>query len=42
MLTKRKSGETSRAKLQALASGLSSGAMDRRSFLRRSGLASAA
>jgi formate dehydrogenase major subunit len=39
MLTKRKSGETSRAKLQALAGGLSSGLMDRRSFLRRSGLA---
>src|SRR3712207_4716054 len=39
MLTKRKSGETSRAKLQALSAGLTSGVLDRRSFLRRSGLA---
>ena len=39
MLIKRRSGEASRGKLQGLAAGLSSGAMDRRSFLRRSGLA---
>jgi formate dehydrogenase major subunit len=39
MLTKRKSGETSRAKLQTLSAGLTSGVLDRRSFLRRSGLA---
>src|SRR5919199_442262 len=38
MLIKRKSGEASRGKLQAL-TGLASEAMDRRSFLRRSGLA---
>src|ERR671932_1613186 len=38
MLIKRKGGEASRGKLQAL-TGLASEAMDRRSFLRRSGLA---
>jgi formate dehydrogenase major subunit len=39
MLTKRKSGEAARTKLQGLTAGLASAAMDRRSFLRRSGLA---
>jgi formate dehydrogenase major subunit len=39
MLTKRKSGDASRAKLQGLAAGLASGTMDRRSFLTKSGLA---
>jgi formate dehydrogenase major subunit len=39
MLTKRKSGETSRSKLQTLAAGLGSSTIDRRTFLRRSGLA---
>ncbi|MDB5590235.1 formate dehydrogenase subunit alpha [Enterovirga sp.] len=39
MLTKRKSGDAGRAKLQGLAAGLASGTLDRRSFLRRSGLA---
>ena len=39
MLTKRKSGEAGRAKLQGLAAGLASDTVDRRSFLRRSGLA---
>jgi len=38
VLIKRKGGEASRSKLQGLAAGLSSGIMDRRSFLRRSGL----
>src|SRR5919202_1207922 len=38
MLIKRKSGEASRGKLQAIA-GLASDVMDRRSFLKRSGLA---
>ncbi len=38
MLIKRKSGEASRSKLQGLAAGLSSGIVDRRSFLKRSGL----
>ena len=37
MLIKRKSGETSRGKLQALTSGLASGTIDRRTFLKRSG-----
>ena len=40
MLIKRKSGETSRGKLQAVTAGLALEAMDRRTFLRRSGLAS--
>ena len=39
MLIKRKSGEASRSKLQALAAGLASEAVDRRTFLKRSGLA---
>src|SRR5262245_28690862 len=39
MLVKRRAGEAARGKLQALASGLSAGALDRRAFLRRSGLA---
>ena len=39
MLIKRKSGETSRGKLHALTSGLASGTIDRRTFLKRSGLA---
>ncbi len=42
MLVKRKSGEASRSKLQALTAGLASGTLDRRSFLNRSGLAVAA
>ncbi|WP_375457785.1 formate dehydrogenase subunit alpha [uncultured Enterovirga sp.] len=39
MLTKRKSGDAGRAKLQGLAASLASGTMDRRSFLGKSGLA---
>ncbi|GEP05787.1 formate dehydrogenase subunit alpha [Methylobacterium oxalidis] len=39
MLIKRKSGEASRTKHQAIAAGLASGVLDRRSFLRKSGLA---
>ncbi len=39
MLTKRKSGDAGRAKLQGLAASLASGTIDRRGFLRRSGLA---
>jgi formate dehydrogenase major subunit len=39
MLIKRKSTEASRTKLQAVTAGLASAAMDRRTFLRRSGLA---
>ena len=39
MLIKRKSGEASRSKLQAVTAGLASGAIDRRTFLQRSGLA---
>ncbi|MDQ4061898.1 MAG: molybdopterin-dependent oxidoreductase, partial [Pseudomonadota bacterium] len=39
MLIKRKSGEASRGKLQAITASLASEAMDRRTFLRRSGLA---
>src|SRR5918911_436553 len=38
MLIKRKSGDAAKGKLQALAAGLASEAMDRRAFLRRSGL----
>ena len=38
MLIKRKSGDASRSKLQGIAAGLSTGALDRRSFLRRSGV----
>ncbi len=39
MLIKRKSADVSRGSLHAAIAGLSSGAMDRRAFLRRSGLA---
>ena len=39
MLIKRKSGEASRTKLQAITAGLASGTLDRRTFLKRSGLA---
>jgi formate dehydrogenase major subunit len=39
MLIKRKSGEASRSKLQAVTAGLALETMDRRSFLKRSGLA---
>ncbi|HEY0570687.1 MAG TPA: molybdopterin-dependent oxidoreductase, partial [Enterovirga sp.] len=38
MLIKRKSGDASRSKLQAVAAGLASGVIDRRTFLRQSGL----
>ncbi len=38
MLVKRKEGSVSRARLQGVAAGLASGVMDRRTFLRRSGL----
>src|SRR5688572_8711384 len=38
MLTKRKSGQVSRTKLQAIAAAVGSEAIDRRTFLRRSGL----
>ncbi|HEX2555946.1 MAG TPA: formate dehydrogenase subunit alpha [Microvirga sp.] len=39
MLIKRKSGEASRTKLQAVTAGLASATLDRRTFLKRSGLA---
>ena len=39
MLTKRRSGEPSRTKLSAITAGLAPEGLDRRSFLRRSGLA---
>src|SRR5438105_2947327 len=39
MLIKRKSGEASRTKLQSVAAGLAADMVDRRTFLRRSGLA---
>jgi formate dehydrogenase major subunit len=42
MLIKRRSNDASRASLQALAAGLSSGGVDRRTFLRQSGLAAGA
>ena len=42
MLTKRKSGAASRTKHQAVAAGLASGMLDRRGFLRKSGLAAGA
>ena len=38
MLIKRKSTEASRGRLQAIAAGYGSGTVDRRTFLRRSGL----
>src|SRR3954470_14969525 len=39
MLIKKKSGEASRTKLQGVAAGLAADVLDRRTFLRRSGLA---
>ncbi|MFN3614466.1 MAG: molybdopterin-dependent oxidoreductase [Rubrimonas sp.] len=39
MLIKRRTGEAARGKLSGVAAALASGALDRRSFLRRSGLA---
>src|SRR3712207_8795446 len=39
MLIKRKNGEASRSRLQAPPAGLASGPLDRRSFLKRAGLA---
>src|SRR5919112_2820736 len=39
MLIKRKSGEASRSRLQAITAGLASGTLDRRTFLKQSGLA---
>ena len=39
MLTKRKNGQASRTKLQGLMGSAASAPMDRRTFLRRSGLA---
>jgi formate dehydrogenase major subunit len=39
MLVKRKGGQAGRAKLHPVVAGLASGAIDRRSFLKRSGLA---
>src|SRR5690242_20194092 len=39
MLIKRKSGEASRTRLQSVAAGLAADMVDRRTFLRRSGLA---
>src|SRR3954464_14593679 len=39
MLIKRKSGEAGRSRLQAITAGLASGTIDRRTFLKRSGLA---
>ena len=38
MLIKRKDGSAGRARLQGVAAGLASGVLDRRTFLRRSGL----
>src|SRR5262245_41331786 len=42
MLMKRKDGSAGRARLQGIAAGLASGVLDRRTFLRRSGLAAGA
>ena len=42
MLTKRRDGSAGRARLQGIAAGLASGVLDRRAFLRRSGLATGA
>src|SRR3981189_1784050 len=39
MLMKRRDGSAGRARLQGIAAGLASGVLDRRTFLRRSGLA---
>ena len=38
MLMKRRDGSAGRARLQGIAAGLASGVLDRRTFLRRSGL----
>ena len=42
MLMKRKDGSAGRARLQGIAAGLAHGVLDRRTFLRRSGLAAGA
>ena len=42
MLMKRRDGSAGRARLQGIAAGLASGVLDRRTFLRRSGLAAGA
>ncbi|MEA2795649.1 MAG: formate dehydrogenase major subunit, partial [Bradyrhizobium sp.] len=42
MLMKRRDGSASKARLQGIAAGLASGVLDRRTFLRRSGLAAGA
>src|SRR3954466_7043259 len=42
MLMKRKDGSAGKARLQGVAAGLASGVLDRRTFLRRSGLAAGA
>src|SRR3979409_2756403 len=42
MLMKRRDGTAGRARLQGVAAGLASGVLDRRTFLRRSGLAAGA
>ncbi|MBA2398351.1 MAG: molybdopterin-dependent oxidoreductase, partial [Bradyrhizobium sp.] len=42
MLMKRRDGSAGRARLQGVAAGLASGVLDRRTFLRRSGLAAGA
>ena len=42
MLIKRKSGEAARTKHQAVAAGLAAGVLDRRAFLRKSGLTAGA
>src|ERR1700716_3757589 len=42
MLMKRRDGSAGRARLQGIAAGLASGVLDRRTFLRRSGLVAGA
>ena len=42
MLMKRRDGSAGKARLQGIAAGLASGVLDRRTFLRRSGLAAGA
>ena len=42
MLMKRRDGSAGKARLQGVAAGLASGVLDRRTFLRRSGLAAGA
>ena len=42
MLMKRRDGSAGRARLQGIAASLASGVLDRRTFLRRSGLAAGA